>query len=162
VGSWRESWGSWGSQRGRWNGGASYGDRTGNLQADPWLRGSSDCRVGQAPMQAVHGCSGGRLHSPSSIPQRRRLPPPRQLTSGQANAPSSSWAFIFAFSFLTTRYIGHRVLWMHQFLVGKRYKSELSLQPTGRWPAVEVPISRLVPAPLDITSLWSPTSFTSH
>lgn len=50
-----------------------------NLQADPpWLRGSSDCRVGQAPMQAVHGFPGA---SPFPILQRRRLPPRRQPTS---------------------------------------------------------------------------------
>lgn len=52
------------------HGGASLatGD---NLQADPpWLRGSSDCRVGQAPMQAVHGFPGASpfpiLHSPTT------------------------------------------------------------------------------------------------
>lgn len=64
-GAGRESWGSWGTQRGRWNGGASL-VTTDNLQADPlapWvlrLPGGTGANAGGPRVPR------GRLHSPFS------------------------------------------------------------------------------------------------
>lgn len=117
------------------HGGASLatGD---NLQADPpWLRGSSDCRVGQAPMQAVHGFPGA---SPFPILQRRRLPPRRQPTSLSGKRHHDGSPPEFSFLSQDIRGPGCPVC-----INSSLPTPELSISPPGRWPAVEVPNSRL-------------------
>lgn len=127
--------GSWGTQRGRWNGGASLATSD-NLQADPpWLRGSSDCRVGQAPMQAVHGFPGA---SPFPILQRRRLPPRRQPTSLSGKRHHDGSPPEFSFLSQDVRGPGCPVC-----INSSLPTPELPISPPGRWPAVEVPNSTL-------------------
>lgn len=68
MGSWEGELGELGDPAGTVERRGFVGDNRQPSGRPPWLRGSSDCRVGQAPMQAVHGFPGGVSipHSPTT------------------------------------------------------------------------------------------------